>query len=372
MFFRKMEDMKHLIFFILLFTSFYAKAISFEDAIFPELATSSRALAMGNAFIAKADDSSAAFYNPAGLGSVRYPHLHLSNFSFETNKGAIQSATGGTLTSAFSDLTKLESLDGMRTLLNKNAGNIAHFRMHALPNFTTRYFSMGYLYAKRIRAVVNSTTATNGFEFADRLDYGPYAALNFSLFGGIFKFGASGIWLTRKEISTTSDPQATLVLGPNSYSKGTAFVVTSGVKLVLPVTFLPTFAATMHNSLHKTFSAGGAGAPTTIPSSVDFGFSVTPQIGTATRVCMELDYKDFSGAYTGISATRRFLAGLEFDFSRTFFFRLGYGDGFGSAGLGVRSPKLEFDLTTYAVDTTSSAFRGKEDRRFVIGLSSGF
>ena len=45
--------------------------IPFEDAIFPELAVSARAQAMGNAFIARTDDSAAAFYNPAGLGSVR-------------------------------------------------------------------------------------------------------------------------------------------------------------------------------------------------------------------------------------------------------------------------------------------------------------
>jgi hypothetical protein len=60
------------------------------------------------------------------------------------------------------------------------------------------------------------------------------------------------------------------------------------------------------------------------------------------------------------------------DFSRIFFFRLGYGDGFGSAGLGVKSKRLEFDITTYAVDTTASAYRGKEDRRFALSVSSGF
>ena len=32
---------------------------------------------------------------------------------------------------------------------------------------------------------------------------------------------------------------------------------------------------------------------------------------------------------------------------------------------------LEFDLTTYAVDTTTSEFRGEEDRRFALSLSFG-
>ena len=46
-------------------------ALDFEDHSFPELVTSARALAMGNAYICKVDDSWSAFYNPAGLGTVR-------------------------------------------------------------------------------------------------------------------------------------------------------------------------------------------------------------------------------------------------------------------------------------------------------------
>jgi len=364
--------MKKLIFLFILIFSLNAFAISFEDAIFPELATSSRALAMGNAFIAKVDDASAAFYNPAGLGTVRYPHLHLSNFTIESNKGLITAATGGTLTSAFSNLTKVMSLDGMRQLLLNNQGTIAHSRLNAIPNFTSRYFSMGYLFSKRSRAVVNDATSSTGFEFADRLDTGPYAALNFSMFGGVIKFGASGIVLYRKEINQSVDPNATITLSDSSYSKGIAAIVTGGFKFTLPITFLPTFAANIHNALDKSFSASGAGAPTKIPRSIDVGFSITPQIASSARIHLEINYKDLTYQYTGVSMARRFLVGAELDFSRVFFFRLGYGDGFGSAGLGVKSKKLEFDLTTYAVDTTSSSFRGHEDRRFSLSLSSGF
>lgn len=358
--------------FILLY-SFHAFAlIGFEDAIFPELASSSRAEAMGNAFICKVDDASAAFYNPAGLGTVRYPHLHLSNFLLESNRGLMKAATGGTLSNALSNVTKGFSLDGIRQLIKGSPREIAHSKLQALPNFTMRYFSLGFLVAKRTRATVTDTLSTTGFEFADRLDLGPYAAVNFSMFGGVFKVGASGVILTRKEINSAADPNATLTVGSNSYNKGTAAIVTTGARLTLPIEFLPTIAVKMHNTLKKSFSAGGAGAPTTIPSSIDVGASITPQIGTSTRIHLEFNYKDIGGEYSGISMTRRMLMGLEVDFARTFYFRLGYGDGFGSGGIGIRTPRLEFDLTTYAVDTTASSFRGKEDRRFVLGLSSGF
>lgn len=359
---------------IISFYSINSFAIGFEDAIFPELATSGRALAMGNAFLSKVDDASAAFYNPAGLGTVRYPHFHLSNFSIETNKGILGAATGGTATSALGNLTKTTSLDGMRQLLRTHPGTLAHSRLHALPNFTSRYVSFGYLIAKRTRAVVTDALSATGFEFADRLDHGPYAAMNISLFGGIIKAGASVIMLNRKELATTADPSATLVVSPNSYYKGTALITTFGGRVTLPAPMLPTFSATMHNGLKRPFSAtaGSAGAPTTIPTSLDGGFSITPQIGTTTRIHLEADLKDITMANAGVSFTRRLLLGMELDFSRVYFFRIGYGDGFGSTGLGVRTKKLEFDLTTYAVDTTATGFRGKEDRRFVLSISSGF
>lgn len=358
---------------ILLSIPFSAKALTFEDGVFPEYATSTRALAMGNAFIAKVDDASAVFYNPAGLGTVRYPHLHLSNFTFETNKGSINAVSGSSIGDIFSNTPKMFSIDGMRQVLVKTPGQLSHSRVQALPNFTSRYFSMGYLLAKRSRAIVTSTTSNTGFEFADRFDHGPYAALNISLFGGVLKFGASGLYLKRKELNSTADPNATIVITDSTYNNGSSFVVTGGAKLTLPFTFLPTFAITIHNLGDTHFSKDSTGAaPAKIPRSYDVGFSLTPQIGTSTRIHLEVNYKDLGQEYNDISANRKVVFGAELDFSRVFFFRLGYGDGFGSAGLGIKSRKLEFDLTTYAVDTTTSSFRGHEDRRFAMGISSGF
>lgn len=366
--------MKCLVTLILILFSFTVKAaLTFEDAVFPELATSARALAMGNAFISKVDDASAVFYNPAGLGTVRYPHLHLSNFQFELNKGFISSSTAGTVGNAFSSFSKAFSLDGTRQLLLKNPGKLSHSSFHALPNFTSRYFSMGYLLSTKTRAIVTNAASATGFEYADRFDHGPYTAVNFSLFGGVFKAGASVILLQRKELISTADPNATLNLATGAYKKGSMVNMTAGAKITLPIVFLPTFSANIHNALDKGFSGGrGAGNPNKIPRSYDVGFSITPQVGTSARIHFEVNYKDLSSAYSGVSTTRKILIGAELDFSRVFFFRVGYGDGFGSAGLGIKSRKLEFDITTYAVDTDTSTFRGHEDRRFALSVSSGF
>lgn len=360
-----------LIFYLLPATSW--ALIDFEDAVFPELATSARALAMGNAYICKTDDSGSAFYNPAGFGTTRYGRFHLSNLHLEFNNGWKNMATGGSLTDAASGFGKGFSVDGVRQLLNEDRGKLSHTRFHLTPNFTMRFFSLGYLYSKQLRATIGSGPDPL-FEFAERLDHGPYASITLSFFGGIFKIGGTATYLIRKEVIDERDPNATVELANTDYKQGKATIFTGGARLTLPWAGLPTFAAKLNNASSQVFSASGSygGAPDKMKQSLDVGFSLTPQIGKVTRFHMELNYKDATMAYTGTSSTRRLALGAELDIKRVLFLRFGYGDGFGSAGLGVRSRKIEFDLTTYAIDTTSNSFRGKEDRHFVFSLSSGF
>ncbi len=359
---------------ILLFTSLLSfgplnlvwGAIDFQDGIFPELVGSGRSLAMGNAFISKVDDASSAFFNPAGLGTVRYAHMHLSNFHFEVNKGWIQMGTGGSVTDGTSNLMSSLSMDGTRKLLLENKGKLSHARISLMPNFTTRYLSFGYMLSKQQRATLGEDAGAQ-LEYADRLDHGPYGSLNISIFGGVFKIGATAVLLNRNEDLGEADPNETLTI---DYKKGVALIIISGAKLTLPIEFLPTFSAKMNNSTQQKFS--GDDGPADIINSIDLGFSITPQIGKQVRIHMEANLKDATLKHSSLTTTRRITAGLEFDIARTFFMRFGYGDGYGSAGLGIRSRHLEFDLTTYAVDTSSSSFRGKEDRRFAMTLSSGF
>lgn len=360
-----------LILFIFLISYSSFALIGFEDAITPELAPSGRALAMGNAFIAKVDDASAAFYNPAGLGTVRWFHFHINNLHLEMNKGLTDMATGGRFSDAGAELTEMFSLEGHRKLLITDPGNMTHSRFHILPNLTTRFFSLGYLVSRQNRATIG-VEPNALFEYAQRTDHGPYMAANISLFGGVIKFGASAIYLNRKEAIGEQDKDETLDLQDGDYKKGQAVIITSGGRITLPIEWLPTFAATVHNSGNVNFKGSAAGAPDKIRQSVDVGFSLTPQIGKTTRVHLEVNLKDVNKKFPEVSSSRKVLAGIEFDFRRYLFIRFGYGDGFGSGGLGIKAKSLEVDLTTYAVDTTSSEFRGKQDRRFVLSLSSGF
>ncbi len=365
-----MRGMKRILFLILFlpFTSY--ALIDFEDAIFPELAPAARALAMGNAYICKVDDATASFYNPAGLGTVRKTHFHISNFTIETNKDYIQLG-GNKATDVLSDMTGKLSLNGTRKLLLEDRGKIAHSRFHVMPNFTTRYFSVGYLFAQRSRSTIGVESDAT-YEYAFRQDHGPYASLNLSIGGGILKFGWTSILLNRKEVNDESPRDLGIVIEDSEFKKGSAVISIAGSRFTLPIVWLPTFAATIHNVLDNDFSARAGGRPSSIKRNIVLGFSVTPQIANTTRIHLEFNWKDFTMEHDGIAFTRRYAFGAELDFARKGFIRIGYGDGYGSAGIGFKSQAMEMDLSTYAVDTTTEEYRGKEDRRFVFGISSGF
>ncbi|MCY4523225.1 MAG: hypothetical protein OXB84_00660 [Halobacteriovoraceae bacterium] len=346
-------------------------AMDFEDAVFPELAVSSRALAMGNTYLAKSDDNYAAFYNPAGLGTVRKTQFHLG-FHLETNRNWINNTTSADYGNFFKRATDSFNLEGTRKLLLERRNRLTFGRLHILPSFTTRYFTTGYLYAKRNKSIIENGPAAL-FEFAKRTDHGPYGAANLSLHGGIVKLGVMGILLNRKDIQGELPNDVPVALTGRQQRKGSALIMNYGGKITIPITFLPTVAVQYHNAHNKKFKASdGYFAPETIRRTFDAGISITPQIGRYNRVHIEANLRDIGKKYKNVSSTRKIGFGMEFDFLRTFFLRLGYGDGFGTFGIGLKTQSTNFDLTTYAVDTSASGLRGQEDRRLSLSFSYGF
>lgn len=367
-----MDLMKLLfVWFLLYFSTNSYALLEFEDGSFPEFITSARALAMGNAFICKVDDPNAAFYNPAGLGTVRRTTFHLTNLHLELNKGFIN-LTEGNVVDVLGKMEDNFSARGVRDNLASKPGNLSHAKVNFFPNLTSRYFQIGYMYSQTARANLDATTAD--IEFAERRDHGPVAALNFSLFGGVIKFGASAVLLNRRQLQLDFAPTDPISISDNDYTSGSGLFVTGGTRITLPWAWLPTFSGVIRNATGAEWEAGGDGpvTPPEIPTTYDLGFSLTPQIGNTMRVHMELNYKDFSNEYSNISKKRKLLAGIEFDIARKFFLRFGYGDGFGSAGIGIQGKRVYWDLTTYAVDLSQAEIRGREDRRFVLSMASGY
>lgn len=364
--------MKRLITFLLIFSSFSAKAqLDFEDHAFPEFVTSARALAMGNAYINKVDDPWSAFYNPAGLGTVRRPQFHILNAQVEASSGLLDVIGNGPAYKIPGNWADSFDIQNFRTELAQHQGELAHSRLSLFPNITARGLTIGYLFSQRNRAIINDDLANN-FEVAERRDQGPVMSLSASLFGGVFKVGATAVYLMRRDLYKSFAPTDPTVIGDADYRKGSSLQVTAGTKLTLPITLLPTFSAVLRNATGNGFEdIELGGSPRRIKPTVDVGFSVTPQIGRRSRLHLEANLKDVGDSYE-TDTKRRLAAGMELDFNRRLFLRLGYGDGWGAGGIGVRNHKFMLDLTTYAVDRSFDGFREEEDRRWVLSLSSGF
>jgi hypothetical protein len=349
----------------------YAK-LDFEDHATPELITSARALAMGNVYMGKVDDSLSAFYNPAGLGSFRGFQFHLSSLYMEANHGFFDVTSGsGNVFTNTGKFQQAMTAQGTRDLLVDNPGNLIHTRVQAFPNITFRGFSLGYMYSKQNRARLLS--ADDDLELAERTDSGPVMSLNVSLFGGVFKIGVAVAQLTRVEFQKDFPSDEPMIIEPDEdYRKGSMTHVVAGSRLTLPIALLPTLSVVSRNATSAEFNNPElGGAPKKIPQTMDAGFSITPHLGRTSRLHMEVNYKDVGNAYDTPSA-RRIGAGIEFDFSRMMFVRFGWADGWGSAGVGVRNNDFIFDLTTYAVEASKSGIREQEDRRSVLSFSMGF
>ena len=354
-----------------------AQNLTFEDHAFPEFITSARALAMGNAYICKVDDAWSAFYNPAGLGTVRKPQFHLGNIHLEASSGLLQAVAPGPAYEAPSNYVKSFDPEEMRAILAKDKGELAHSRFNLFPNFTLRGMTLGYLLSQRNRAVINNLATNpndplNTYEIAERRDHGPVFSLSGSFFGGVVKLGASAVYLNRRDLYKSFLPTENVNVASSDYKTGRSLQVTAASRVTLPVSLLPTFSAVLRNATSNDWEGVGSnGGPDKIKQTIDLGFSITPQIGKISRLHLEANLKDSTNAYD-TDIKRRMAAGMEIDFRRRLFIRAGYGDGWGSGGLGVKTRTFIMDLTTYAVDRSLDGFREQEDRRWVLSLSSGF
>jgi hypothetical protein len=363
--------MKLLLFTILIYAQTCFARLYFEDATSPELITSARALAMGNSYSSLVDDSMSAFYNPAGLGTVRRLSFHLTNIHFEFSNGFLDATSGsGNFFNAFSKYSEAFTSEGVRDLLADNPG-MTHARFNLFPNFTYRWITIGYMYSQQQRARLESLSSD--FEIAERQDSGPVAAVAFSLFGGIVKVGASAVYLTRKEVFKDTAQNLPVEIEKEDYSRATMTHITASTRITFPIKYLPTISIVSRNASEAQWGNEDlAGAPEDIPRTTDISASITPILSRGSRIHIEVGARDLGNRYENVPAARKIQGGLEWNYRRSIFVRAGYGDGWGSGGIGIRTRNMVFDISTYAVEASEDGYREDEDRRFALNLASGF
>ena len=353
------------IFFSVVITGYFYNVsfakVEFADARFPELISSPRALAMGNSYIALANDAHSAFYNPAGLGTITNQPIAPLTLSLELNKGYFDNFFNDL--SGITNILNSTKLTTINDRFDKGSGpGYLKTRTDIFSHITFRYLSLGFLFSSQVLAQLDSPGGD--LEFATRRDLAPYVGFSLSLWGGVFKLGGTAFYLNRRQANEDySQGDIPEEVDEDDFTKETGFLGMVGSKLTLPYRVNPTLAVVLRNI--------GASSFQNYKESIDASVSITPKLSATTRMHWELTFRDLSDQYK-LDNIRKIGFGTELNFKNRLFFRAGYSDGFGSFGIGFKKRGLVGSLTTYAEDLSEKGFRKKEDRRFLLSITNAF
>ena len=325
---------------------------------FPSYYQGTRALGMGGAFTAVADDSGALFYNPAGLRQLEGMSLDLINLEVETSKSTfdlvddLEAAQGG---------TEAQAAD----LIRANVGKHFRERINTTPNVATSRFGF---------AILGQATADGDFrnmqnpvvDLTAMVDVGASASVAHSV-GANLDVGATGKYVRRKAVTKTftaldiASSQFDPFDGMNGWETDTAFDLGAMYHLRgLP--FSPTVAATALNLTDLDFGPAGV-----IPASYNVGIALHPKVGPL-GLTLAADFVDVTKNLVGDEdPKKRTNLGAEVALWDFLAVRAGVHQSYFSAGATLNVWVLKLDLATYAEEL--GAYGGqREDRRYIARL----
>lgn len=334
---------------------------AFADRITDVVPTNTRALSMGGAGINVVDDSYAAFLNPANLArKSSRPRLELFNAQLEMSEWAVNavgSRNGNPL-----------SLGSVYKYLEANQGEWVGYRYSFFPNFTSRFFSFGLLYEQAMSAKYDGVDPlTPGSEpMVTHSGYRrvmPTGSLSFRLMKGILKFGYSiGLEHLGVVSAVVTNPADKSLSYTSGIHEGFAVRQVAGTTLTLPFRNLPSFSFVARDLFGSHYFGGDI--QDTRRMTFDLAMSHTTYFGKAIEVKLSADWRDFVNKYA-TPFMRRFFTGAEIRLGRAFFLRGGYGQGYPTAGIGLRTGRTKFDLGWYSMEMGD---RLRDDRDQRIGL----
>jgi hypothetical protein len=344
---------------------------AFADGANNEWFSTTRALSMGNAGIASAEDAATAvFYNPAALSRGKKFSAEIFNPQFDIGLNSPGSA---------SDVTTRLSLEKMRPLLEQNPRKATYTGAAIFPNFTAQNFSFGIL----LKGEGGAYHDGDALYYKSRYLVIPTMGIAMNTFSGSFRIGAAvrAIQITDndKTVPGLASASSATVGYRKDPAEGLGIGLDAGALLSVPWAALPTLAFVARNIGDTSFSGSapyslGNGDITRrqkMGMTYDAGFSISPRFGRKSQVVLAADYRDIMGE-TQINRKRRVNLGLELGFDKIFFFRVGLSRGYFTAGIGLNSRFGSLDLGTYAEELDAIGWRKVEDRRLSFRLGRRF
>ena len=309
-----------------------------------------RPLAMGNAFVAVADDKNAMFYNPAGLARRKKNRFGVVSPTVQVGKNTM---------SLLSDITKLGASDlevsKLLELMEENAGRPMFFSTGVSPY--AYWPGIGFAIGLHQRAgfVLHNNIAMDvdlGVEllapisyarnfFEDRLSVG--GSLKFVAFGGV-----GGEFDIDSLTALSSDDGGQKI--EDKLQGGTGVGLDFGL-LYTPVDqYEPTLGLSITDFGGTSFSkpdSDNLSAPTTRAMSINTGVSFKPYSDEKMYVRVSCDAHSINRP---IHYSHKLHFGLEYGYLDIAKVQAGLKDGYLTGGVEIDANLLELRLATYFVD----------------------
>jgi hypothetical protein len=275
-----------------------------------------------------------------------------------------------------SNISKHSTLTKVRPLLSQNPGTASSLGVSLYPNISAQNFNFGILMKAEGASVDDGTNLT----YTARNLLVPTLGISMGLFSGRIRWGLA---VRAVQISENDEVVNTSTTAATGYTmdmeEGFGIGLDSGLLITMPWAALPTLGFVARNVGDTSFpseanfsiASGTSNRKDKIKMTYDGGFSIAPKVGQRSTFTFAADYRDILNA-NGVNDKRRLNLGIEFDFSKTFFLRFGYGRGYWTAGVGLGSRFGSLDLGTYSEELDRTSFNGTEDRRISLRYGSKF
>lgn len=306
---------------------------------------SGRGAALGDAYIGFADTlADSLFYNPAGLGKVNGATFEPLNAQIQMNDKL--SGSFGT------DFYKFQNLNDYQATLAKHPNTNPGGGYAILPAFGFKGFGMGVLYQSRLMAETNGTNT----RYRVNNQFIPAAGIGLPLASGVLRLGYVLQYVNQAsgDVSAASNSSLGWTKG---LAEGHGFSHNLGLALTLPYIYQPSINVVARNfgGVHysgKPMVVSASGASGSIPdekTSLDSSIGAVTKISGGWSLAAQLAYRDGLNS-SNTRMIEHIATGLEFTAFDRVFLRAGFGSGYPSAGLGLRTSRAEVNFAWFSED----------------------
>lgn len=331
-----------------------------EDIMPGSRLISARSAGLADQFIGIVDDSTALFYNPAGLARIRRFQTE-TTMQFGVNSSFINTMT----TNSY----KFYSLPLYKDVLANNIGTSPGVSGVVFPTVSFRGFSGGLLFQTR---VTGKDRGDGTIRNRSKYELIPTAGISLPLYSGLIRVGYSAQYLNVAEGNVILNKTDTL--GYNvGLPKGTALAHTAGASLTIPMAYLPSAHFVARNILGTkfksttlySFGSTSTETPPDEPMTFDAALAISPKAGNGVTVNYTIELRDVTNTKAYSIYTMRLGTAAEINIRNSVFLRGGWGSGSPSVGLGFRSGRTDLNLGWWAEEIGDKP-KEERDTRFTV------